>query len=86
MENKKPKENNDKLNSEKDDITEPKSLSEFLFKLFIVMILSGLFAYFYIKIIPFIFGDKAFVLSIIGFSLFFFIKYLISKISEFLKK
>ena len=72
---------NDKLNPEKEGFTELKSL--YLFKLFIVLILVGITLYVFQTTIVFFFGEDIYVLIIFGICIFYFIKYLVTKLSGF---
>jgi len=85
VKNKKIVKNNDELNSEKDKITEPNSLSYFLFKLFIVSILVAVIFYIFQEIIISFFGENVYVLIVFGICIFYFIHYLVTKMSA-LKK
>lgn len=72
--------------TEKESKNEPKSLSEFLVHIFVVMILVAIIFYFSQKTILYLFGEKIYVLIIFGIGLFFFIKYIVLKISGILRK
>lgn len=85
MENKKLTEKNDEFNSEKKDIAEPNSLSYFLFKLFIVSVLVAIIFIVFQNIIISFFGEKIYLLILFGVCIFYFINYLVTKISAFQK-